>query len=131
MDGRTVEIKGNEYAIGKLGARDQFHVARRISPIIIELRKDDMASLLLALSRMSDEDTNYVLDRCLAVCRRKNVGGGWDSLMAVQGNKFIPAFSDIDGRTELELAGNVIEANELGSFFLTSSPQPATGTAVK
>lgn len=118
------QINGNTYRIGKLDARTQFHVARRLAPLLAGIgktlnqpkNKDDLFStfgpLADALSSMSDEDTDYVLDKCLSVVHR------------AQGNQFAPVmttngrmmFDDIDLPSMMQLAVTVVREN-IGGFF--------------
>lgn len=76
-------VAGHQFKCGKMGAFQQFHVARRLAPILGSL-KEAFASagagkgmtdgellevifepMANAISRMSDEDAEYVLNACL------------------------------------------------------------------
>lgn len=121
-----IEINGNLYRIGHMDARKQFHVSRRLAPLLAGLgsaladKKSDLAAtfqpIAEALSKMSNEDMDYVLDNCLAVVSRQ------------QGNQFAPVmsrgggmmFEDIDLPTMMQLAIAVIREN-LGGFFSASA----------
>lgn len=118
------QINGNTYRIGKLDARTQFHVARRLAPLLAGIgktlnqpkNKDDLFStfgpLADALSRMSDEDTDYVLDKCLSVTQRAQ-GNQFAPVMASNGRMM---FDDIDLPAMMQLAVAVIREN-IGGFF--------------
>lgn len=134
-------IDGAPYKTGRLNAFQQFHVTRRLAPILgtlvqalgaqaaEEVSKKDMMLLMFtpvadALSSMSDEDTNYILNTCLRVCQRQQPGG-WADVLSPQGALM---FQDIDMACMLQLTVAVIQEN-LGNFFrapLGSSEQPVT-----
>jgi hypothetical protein len=121
-----IEVNGNVYRIGRMDARKQFHVSRRLAPLLAGLggaisgKKADAAAtfqpIAEALAQMSDEDTDYILDNCLAVVSRQ------------QGNQFAPVmarggsmmFEDIDLPTMMQLTIAVIREN-LGGFFPASA----------
>lgn len=82
-------IAGQQYQAGKLSALRQFHVSRRLAPLMApvipafvravqggqNLHDPDMVELLVGpiaegLSKMSDADAEYVIDECLGVVRR-------------------------------------------------------------
>jgi Phage tail assembly chaperone protein, TAC len=72
-----VTIGERTYIIGKLSAIDQFHVFRRVMPLlspILESLKSGvgigpltMVAISNDLAKLSDEQLNYVIDKCLAV----------------------------------------------------------------
>lgn len=117
-----VEINGQSYRIGRLDAKKQFHVARRLAPLLAGLGgalkgeakgfAEMVAPIAEALAKMSDEDTDYVIDTCLAVVARQQ-GEGFQSVM-VKGGGLI--FQDIDLPAMLQITVAVIQQN-LGSFF--------------
>lgn len=135
-------VGGNEYRIGKLPPFKQFHIARRLAPILSAIGsaalslpndaapavkqaasdEDDFAALLKfvgpiasSLSQLSDDDTEYVLNTCLGAVQRKS-GNGWAKVLA-SNSKLM--FEDIDLPTMTQLTIAVIKEN-LGSFF----PEP-------
>jgi hypothetical protein len=117
-----VEISGQQYRIGRLDAKRQFHVARRLAPLLAGLGgalkgeakgfAEMVSPIAEALAKMSDEDTDYVLDTCLLVVQRQS-GQGWQSVMVKNGGLL---FQDIDLPAMLQLTVAVIQQN-LGSFF--------------
>jgi hypothetical protein len=137
-----VEIAGNAYSVGKLDARRQLHVARRVMPIMgslvgllrgqgvgaslsIETALPAMAEQLAA---MPDADVDYVIDACLSVCQRQNqthAGGVWSPVRAPNGRLM---FEDVDLGVMLQLVGAVIQEN-LGGFFGGLGQTSATGEA--
>jgi hypothetical protein len=66
-----------------------------------------------ALSGMSDEDVDYVLDVCLGVCQRLQPNGQGAPVIARGGGLM---FEDIDMGQMMQLAVKVIQEN-LGGFF--------------
>ncbi|MET3654091.1 phage tail assembly chaperone [Dyella japonica] len=119
------EINGQQYRSGKLNARQQFHVARRLAPVLGGLatasqgKTDDFATFLQpiadAIAGMSDADCDYVLDTCLAIVQRQQ-GSSWANIFV---NK-AQMFDDIDMGVMLQIASKVITEN-LGSFFQGSA----------
>ena len=117
-----LEVGGKRYRIGRLDAKKQFHVARRLGPILAGLGESagksadtlpaQIAPIAGALSKMSDEDVDYVLDACLGVCHRVESIGQYAPVMARGGMMF----SDIDMGQMVQLAVAVIQGN-LRSFF--------------
>ena len=67
-----------------------------------------------AFAKMSNEDTEYILSTCLAVCFRRS-GNGWAAI-APSGSGGMMAFDDINLPVMMQLAMEVIKAN-LGNFF--------------
>ncbi|MGI4812802.1 MAG: phage tail assembly chaperone [Janthinobacterium lividum] len=118
-----VEVGGNLYRIGRMDVRKQFHVARRIGPAMLgflggSMVKGAQLSTMIgpvvdALSKMSDEDSDYVIDRCLAVVARAQNGGEWARVTAPDGGLM---FQDIDLPQMLKLAQAVLAENLRGFF---------------
>ena len=137
----TETINGIEYQIGKLGPFEQFHVGRKLAPLLAHalpafmqieqeggIKRPDIELVLLSgagipiaevLSRMSKEDVDYVLHECLAVCQRKQAKG-W---ARVFGNGIL-MFQDIEADTLFALTKAVVEVS-LGRFFPTSQSESA------
>lgn len=123
-----VEVCGNRYRIGRLGTIQQWHVARRILPIAMAMaaaataegdrEKDDVVGVFLpvaeAFSKMSDADTEYVLNTCLAVCHREHGEGAWQKVMPVPG-RF--QYEDIDMKAMVQLTAAVIKEHRLADFM--------------
>ncbi|WCM21358.1 hypothetical protein NDK50_07895 [Paraburkholderia bryophila] len=120
----TVEVGGHQYRIGRIDARKQFHVARRLAPLLAGLGassfKDGgdgfakfLGPLTDALSRMTDEDVDYVLDVCLSVCQRVQANGQGAPVVARGGGLM---FDDIDMGQMVQLTVKVIQENMQGFF---------------
>lgn len=68
-----------------------------------------------AISRINDEDAEYILKTCLGVVQRK-AEGGWNRVTAQNNGAIMPDFADINGAVALLIARKVVEAN-LGNFM--------------
>ena len=120
----TTEINGHTYAIGKMDARRQFHVARRLAPVMMGLMKASgqekadfvttVGPLAEAVSGLSDEDCDYVLDSCLDVVSRLDEKAGGKPIKIVRGG--VLAYQDITMPEIIQLAVAVIQDN-LSGFF--------------
>lgn len=152
MDANKVEIDGHTYMLGRLDAFQQFHVARKIGPIMIKLNigltdlalmskdKDHQEVLPLLLgpvtevvAKMATEDVDFVLHTCMGVCGRVDPTIGRASPV-MRGAQLM--FQDISMATMLQLTVGVLREN-LTDFFpilggVSLSPEssgtPAQGT---
>jgi hypothetical protein len=138
---QELEIGGVNYRTGKLDAFQQFHVFRKLSPILSGLIESfsrarssvgdgngsaeespaanpafwsAVGPVAHAIAEMSQDDSEYILRTCLGTIMRRGTGGGnWARLTTPQG---ILMFEDLDLGTMLQLAYAVLEDN-LGDFF--------------
>lgn len=133
----TIKKAGGEdqvYKTGRLDARKQYHVARKIAPALFSLQSararvrvtpgaesdQEVEDVLVeitgavarALSEMKTEDADYIIDTCLSVCERKQAGG-WQKVLHSNGH-FL--FDDLGVTDLIQLSVAVIREN-LGSFF--------------
>lgn len=126
-----ITIAGHTYRYGKLNAFQQFHIERRILPLVLTAFpvffgngaddgdgivsfRDVMARsrpLADVLSKMSDEDADYVTSTCLSIIQRKQ-GMEWVSLMS-DGRLM---FDDLDAFETVLLCFFVIRRN-LANFM--------------
>lgn len=122
------------YQIGRLPALSQFHVTRRVAPILAnmgvsvidslrttgELSDEDMVSVMgtaaEVVAKMSDADVEYVIFTCLSVVRKKQEDV-WAAV--VNGKQFM--FQTMDMQLMMRLTVAVLKEN-LSGFF-----QPLTG----
>jgi hypothetical protein len=101
-----ITINGRDYLIGRLNARQQLNVAKRLSPVIEGLlpiwhvaRSRDrgditdeqlMISATAAITRtihvLSDNDSDYVLDLCLGAVKFRDAAGSWAPLRPTNGS---------------------------------------------
>lgn len=128
-----IEIRGYTFRIGKMEPRQQFHVGRRVSPVLatmggaIMALLDDkldkaavfgelMASIgpsAEALAGLSDETCDYVLDACLHRVQRFNKDSASWHAIYVKGSRM---FADIDLAIEMRLVSESFKLN-LSGFF--------------
>lgn len=135
-----ITVEGKVYRVGRLNPRKQFHVARRLGPVLLALGKsatvaqetigmgdDDgdlrkvanaFSPIMDVLSKMSDEDVDYVLTACLSVCELRQ----GETYARVQHPNGELMFDDMTMPTMMRLAVQVIQEN-MGNFFAT----PAAG----
>jgi hypothetical protein len=127
---------GIVYSIGRLDCFKQLHVARRIAPMLTELKEalqksgelelDDLvaSSLAATFSKMSNADVDYILNTCLAVCKRQQIGG-WADVQIESAGRYRLMFEDLSMDELLALAIAVMTEN-LGDFFPIAQPQSQT-----
>lgn len=136
------DLNGQHYRLGKLDAFKQFHVSRKIAPIIPSLipvfikiaeaqsLKDDLTQITELLgpfaegiAGMPDEAAEYVVGTCLSVVHRQQ-GNGFVPMWNVQ--QKVCMFDDMDLSTLIPLVVRVIQ-DSLGGFIqglLTSQSSP-------
>lgn len=123
-----LEIGDHKYVTSKLKAKPQRNVARRLAPLLLSSKDllkemfdqsksssvDDlfasMQPLVQAIGAMSDEDSDYIFDTCLA-CVKRQVTGGWQAVMA--GGEL--RYEDIGLPDQIKLTIAVIK-DSLGDF---------------
>lgn len=122
------QINEVSYRSGKMNAMTQFHVSRRMAPLLSSLTEIAqggqldvpavLASLMNEISKLSDTDCEYVLYACMAVTSRDQGGGrGHASILAGDGKTSM--FPDIDMLGMLTIAAHVLQDN-LAGFFPSS-----------
>jgi hypothetical protein len=145
------ELDGNAYRMGRLTAKQQFHVSRRIAPLLppllpvfLQIARDAggdkltlaaavaplLQPLASALSDLKDEDAERVMDTCLSVVQRRADGGNYTAVWNQAAG--MAMFADMEDLAKLlPLVVRVI-VDSLGPFisgFLTALPPgPATAT---
>jgi hypothetical protein len=122
------EVDGKKYQVGRMDAMKQFHVARRLGPALviagvsIEMARkglDGADALAMAgpvmttISKMADEDVDYVLFTCLGVVKRQE-GDKWAPVLTQDGKTLM--FSDLELPQMLRIVIGVLEAN-LANFL--------------
>ncbi len=125
-----IEIAGQQYAVEKLPALAQFHVTRRLAPILAtmgisiqalsqgsKMAIDDflpiMGPVSEVIAHMSDEEVNYIIFTCLAVVSRQS-GDKFARITAPNTETLM--FQDIDMGTMLRLTVEVVK-DSLGNFM--------------
>lgn len=126
------EINGHNYRAEKLDAMKQWHVSRKLAPLIpvmlpaflamkdLESMDEDLpglANMLQPLANgladMSDESSEYLINTCLTVVQRQ-VGTTWGRVWDIPSKT--PTFSDIDMLVMMKIVIQVIQ-DSLGSFI--------------
>lgn len=125
-----MELGGKNYVIGKMDAKKQYHVMRRILPAAMALPellvaldrfkdKPDAGALVgsalpfaQAIAAMSDDDSDFVINNCLKVVKREE-GGRQAAILAPNGSLM---YSDIDLAGMVALTIETLKEN-LGGFF--------------
>jgi hypothetical protein len=132
------DIGGNTYRSGKMDTFKQFHVSRRLVPILGNVAgavggeasfEDLVQPLMVGIAAMTDADCDFILEACLKVVQRQQ-GTTWSPIYA--GSNQALMFDDIDMSVMLQIAGKVIQDN-LSGFFpgkgAAKSPPSPTGAA--
>lgn len=143
MNSLQFEVGPHKYRAGKLDAKRQLHVMRRLAPLVMPLIKSGaiaqaatgkksaegkdqlghMSNLDLlgmaeavtqGLSTLPDADLDFVVDTCLSVVEREQTGGGWARMMTGDQLQFV----DLDMVSMLSITWRVIQHN-LSGFFAT------------
>lgn len=141
---REVTIAGQTYRVDRLDALKQFHIARRLAPVLTEagpvllaalkasrgggLPSDEEALLLFepmakAIAALSDQDSETVIQLCMGAVKRK-VDTSWAAVMS--GKQMM--YSDIELPHLMQLVIAVIQEN-LANFMPASGSTSATGPA--
>jgi hypothetical protein len=134
-------VNGNTYRIGKMPVMQQFHVARRLAPVlsgvIDALKAAGLDPVKLAtmppgsklgdvdpfamveplgdvLAKVSDDDSEYIIGACLqCVSRAQPNGTGWAFVWVPRGGLM---FQDMELPEMLQLVWKVLESNLAGFF---------------
>lgn len=110
---------------GSLNAFDQLNIARKLSPAfpLIDgvVRKENSGKdkgilITMALGMLSDDNSNYIVEKCLSIVTRAQDGGGVPARIYVNGNIM---FDDIKLKDILDITVQVIEEN-IGDFLNTA-----------
>lgn len=137
-DGRSFKIGEREFKLNKIDAFRQFHIVRRIGPLLAELIKSMQgignvdeksmteaqklehfakiaAPLMEGLSRLSDADSDYVLLRLLASVE---VYQSQFNVWAKVATESAVAIQDMELPMMLQIAGKALVYNLSGFFAL-------------
>lgn len=132
MESLQFDVNGQTYEATKLDAFKQFHLSRKIAPVIptliplfVEISKgkdltkdlSGLAGMLQpfadGLANLSDEHSEFVLKTCLSAVRRKQADK-WVPIWSNSGN--VCLFDDMDIGVMIQVAINVIQ-DSLGGFI--------------
>lgn len=137
------EIGGRKFKVGKINAFKQFHIVRRIAPILAELlpamreiqkiQKGDktesqkfeeaaqiLGPLLMGFSKLNDEDSEKVLFGLLSAAEMQQAGGSWarvctESMLMIQ---------DLELPQLMQIAGRAFMFNLSGFFTVLPTIAP-------
>lgn len=137
----VIDIGDDKYTIGRVDAIEQFHLFRRLGPVLATMgmemfrllsgsasgqvmSKTDWivvaAPLVGEVAKMDQADVDYLIQHSLCVVRRRQ-GDAWAPLLDAQGGLM---FADMGMVTMLRLILEVLRHN-LGDFF----PVPQAGAS--
>jgi hypothetical protein len=135
------ETGGQYYRTEKMSARDQLHLLRGLGPLFAPMaraamlevsgdeatrRLDMMIPFFEAFSRMEQRDVDTLVNRCLAVVRRRVSGGNGTSQYGppmFTGQR--DQYEDLSLGDLMTICWEVVQEN-LGGFFATGAA-PAPG----
>lgn len=116
------ELDGHTYRVGKLDARAQFHIVRRLAPVLGELAPalqggkgglDALPPIATAVAKLSDADADYCIFGLLKVVSRKQPNGlGWGPVSTEN----LLMYDDIGMTQMLKLAWEALTFNMSGFF---------------
>lgn len=126
---------GHTYRVGKMPAMKQFHVVRRLAPMLPNMaglgfkpvagQPGDVIAVLEPLAKvvaeMTDTDSEYVIMSCMSVVERKQTAGGWARMES--GGRLM--FEDLDMVGLVFIVGQVLRHNLSG--FFDAMPQSFAG----
>lgn len=135
-------IDGMSYRFGQLTPMTQFHVARRLAPVLMSVGTSidavfqamdaeqgvgpetlqAVSPIVEAISKLSDQDSEYVIKACLSVVSVAQQGGYAPVLNQATGQLM---FSTIRMPTMLKLVYEVAQ-KDLGDFFVSPAPDSAS-----
>lgn len=105
-------ISGHVYQTRKLPLVQQFHISRKLTPYIIAASNLEMRmAIMAALARVSDADSEYIVDCALGVTQRKQ-----ETVWANVGTLRAPMFSDLLTLDVYDLTCDVV-VESLADFF--------------
>lgn len=105
-------INGVNYKAAKLPAIKQFHIVRRVAPLLAGMTDKDKAleGIMNGIGSLKDEDANYILFGLLACVEREQVGHGWAKVSV--GESLM--FQDIDLAVMFQIATKAFQENYSG-----------------
>ena len=107
-------VDGETYRTGGLNAKQQFHVARRLAPIVAAMQSGTNLFQALAdeIAKLPEADMDYIMRTTMGVVTRKQ-GEQWIRVWNAQAD--LPQFADMTVGTLLTLMIITLEDN-LGGF---------------
>lgn len=139
-------IEGQEYLSGKLNVMQQFHVSRKLMPVLgsaasiarsmapkaigADGEPDEQASevalvaaipmIAEAIAKLTDADCDFVIFTCMSVVQRKvQQSGSWAAVTSQSARRFM--YDDITLPAMMQIVWHVLQEN-IGNFL------PVSGT---
>lgn len=132
-----VTIKGQVYLCGRLNARQQLHVVKRLAPVLQgllplwamiqqseagdvspnELGMHAAVVISQTIGQMSDDASDYVLDMCLSAVKFRSPAGTWAPLRVGNGSGQVMLDAADDLAVQMRLLWEVLYEN-LQNFSL-------------
>lgn len=115
------ELEGRTYRVNKIDARTQFHIVRRLAPVLGEIAPalqgkgglEALPPLANAVAKLTDSDADYIIFGLLkAVVRKQDQGLGWGPVTT--GEQLM--YDDITMPLMLKLAWQSFSFNMSGFF---------------
>lgn len=118
------EVEGRTYRANKIDARSQFHIVRRLAPVLGEIAPaiqaggksgglEALPALTNAIAKLSDTDADYCIFGLLkAVTRKQDQGLGWTPVSTEN----LIMYDDITMPIMLQLAWKAFSFNMSGFF---------------
>lgn len=132
-----LELDGHTYRVGKLDARAQFHIVRRLAPVLGELAPalqggkgglDALPPIATAVAKLSDADADYCIFGLLKVVSRRQPNGlGWGPVSTEN----LLMYDDIGMTQMLKLAWEALTFNMSGFFAVLPSDLKEAAQKVK
>jgi hypothetical protein len=118
------DVNGVPHKSAKMSGMTQLFVFKKLSPILISLMpllgkkelnvKEDLPQFLGSFYSMPDEDTRWIVERCLELCERQTTAGSWGRIW--NSDAGLMMYDDI-GFVEIgKITLEVLKSN-LGPFF--------------
>lgn len=118
-----VLINNKTYIIGKLNARKQLHVFRRLAGVFIDFIMNyksgsimeniqnikDIKLIIDALAKLDDATLDYVIDHCCAVVKYRDENGHLFPIMASNGR--FQYEEDLSMMDLMQIVAEVVKAN--------------------
>lgn len=129
MSDTEFKIGPHHYQAGRLNARQQFDVARRLSDVLMLLgmeRSEEFKRtpenfarvILVSSARVPQADIDAALNICLGIVKRRLPGDqGWAAIVASNGAMM---YDDIDMPVMLEIFWHVVSAHRMVDFLSAS-----------
>lgn len=125
-----LEVAGHRYQVSKLDVIKQFHIARRLGPVLVvagvtvdmlrqgmRVDANDLVAMagpvMQVVSQMTDEESQYILLSCLSACKRLEASS-WAPMVTPDGKQLL--YQNMELPEMLRIVCEVLKVN-LGNFL--------------